>query len=136
MQKIVSLSLILVAFFFFNSCKKIEGQGGSSTIKGKINVVKYSVVGTVVAQYPGAEVDVYIIYGSDTTAFYNDRIKTSYDGSFEFNYLEKGDYTVFVYEDNNDISNYPSGSSAVLVTTSISGKKTTVDLGTIDTKKL
>ena len=135
MQKIVSLSLILVAFFFFNSCKKIEGQGGSSTIKGVINVKKYSVVGSLVAEYPGAEVDVYIIYGEGNT-FYNDRIKTSYDGSFEFNYLEEGDYTVFVYEDNNDIINYPGGSSAVLVTTSISGKKTTVDLGTIDTKKL
>ncbi len=135
MYKIISLSLILVAFFFFNSCKKIEGQGGSSTIKGVINVKKYSVVGSLVAEYPGAEVDVYIIYGEGNT-FYNDRIKTSYDGSFEFNYLEEGDYTVFVYEDNNDIINYPGGSSAVLVTTSISGKKTTVDLGTIDTKKL
>ena len=89
----------------------------------------------MVAEYPGAEVDVYIIYGAGNT-FYNDRIKTSYDGSFEFNYLEEGDYTVFVYEDNNDIINYPGGSSAVVVTTSISGKKTTVDLGTIDTKKL
>ena len=135
MQKIISLSLILVASFFFNSCKKIEGQGGSSTIKGAINVKQYNVVGTLVAEYPGAEVDVYIIYGAGNT-FYNDRIKTSYDGSFEFNYLEEGDYTVFVYEDNNDIINYPGGSSAVLVTTSISGKKTTVDLGTIDTKKL
>ena len=135
MQKIISLSLILVASFFFNSCKKIEGQGGASTIKGAINVKQYNVVGTLVAEYPGAEVDVYIIYGAGNT-FYNDRIKTSYDGSFEFNYLEEGDYTVFVYEDNNDIINYPGGSSAVLVTTSISGKKTTVDLGTIDTKKL
>ncbi len=43
MQKIISLSLILVASFFFNSCKKIEGQGGSSTIKGVINVKQYSV---------------------------------------------------------------------------------------------
>ena len=135
MQKIVSLSLILVAFFFFNSCKKIEGQGGSSTIKGVVNVKQYSLVGALVAEYPGVEIDVYIVYGAGKT-FYNDKIKTSYDGSFEFNYLEEGDYTVFVYEDNNDIINYPGGSSAVLVTTSISGKKTTVDLGTIDTKKL
>ena len=135
MQKIISLSLILVASFFFNSCKKIEGQGGSSTIKGVINVKQYSLIGALVAEYPGVELDVYIVYGAGNT-FYNDRIKTSYDGSFEFNYLEEGDYTVFVYEDNNDIINYPGGSSAVLVTTSISGKKTTVDLGTIDTKKL
>ena len=135
MQKIISLSLILVASFFFNSCKKIEGQGGSSTIKGVINVKQYSLIGALVAEYPGVELDVYIVYGAGNT-FYNDRIKTSYDGSFEFNYLEEGDYTVFVYEDNNDIINYPGGSSAVLVKTSISGKKTTVDLGTIDTKKL
>ncbi len=86
----------------------------------------------MVAEYPGAEVDVYSIYGVGNN-FYNDRIKTSYDGSFEFNYLEEGDYTIFVYEDDNSV---PSGKSEVLVTASISGKKTTVDLGTIDTKKL
>lgn len=132
MQKLISLSLILVAFFFFNSCKKTEGQGGSSTIKGVINVKEYSLIGALVAEYPGAEVDVYIVYGEGNT-FYNDRIRTSYDGSFEFNYLEEGEYTIFVYEDNNSV---PGGKSEVLVTASISGKKTTVDLGTIDTKKL
>ena len=132
MQKIISLSLILVASFFFNSCKKIEGKGGSSTIKGVINVKQYSLIGALVAEYPGVELDVYIVYGAGNT-FYNDRIKTSYDGSFEFNYLEEGDYTIFVYEDDNSV---PSGKSEVLVTASISGKKTTVDLGTIDTKKL
>ena len=131
MKKIISISLVLISILLFNSCSKVEGQGGSSTIKGTINVKKYSVVGTLVAEYPGAEVDVYIVYGEGNT-FYNDRIRTSYDGSFEFNYLEEGDYTVFVYEDNDTNS---SGTNEVLVSAKISGKKTIVDLGTIDTKK-
>ncbi|MEY3236096.1 MAG: hypothetical protein RI883_197 [Bacteroidota bacterium] len=132
MKKIISISLVLVSILLFNSCKKVEGQGGGSTIKGIIYEQKYSLVGTLVAEYPAVEKDVYIIYGSGNT-FYNDRIKTSYDGSFEFNYLEEGDYTVFVYEDSNT---EPSGTNTVIVTTKISVKKSTVDLGTINTKKL
>lgn len=131
MQKIISISFVFLVIFLFSSCKKVEGQGGSSTIKGTINVQKYDFVGTLLAEYPGAELDVYIVYGEGNT-FYNDRIRTSYDGSFEFNYLEEGEYTIFVYEDNNSV---PSGKSEVLVTAKIAGKKTTVDLGTIDTKK-
>ena len=132
MYKIISLSLIFATFLLFNSCKKVEGQGGSSTIKGLINVKQYTLVGTLSAEYPGAELDVYIVYGAGNT-FYNDKTKTSYDGSFEFNYLEEGDYTIFVYEDDNSVA---SGKKEILVTTTIDSKKSTVDLGTIDTKKL
>lgn len=132
MKKLISISFVFLSILLFSSCKKVEGQGGGSTIKGVIYEQKYSVVGTLVAEYPAVEKDVYIIYGSGNT-FYNDKIKTSYDGSFEFNYLEEGDYTVFVYEDSNT---EPSGTNTVIVTTEISGKKSTVDLGTINTKKL
>lgn len=124
---IVALSFI---GFFFNGCKKVEGEGGSSTIKGKIYEKKYNSVGGVIAEYNAADERVYIIYGEGST-FYNDDIRTSYDGSFEFNYLQPGKYTIFVYEDCNTC---PSGVKEVIVNTEITGKKSVVDLGTIEIK--
>ena len=80
----------------------MEGPGGSVTIKGV--VIERNHVGTSIFEYPAADQDVYIIYGSENS-FYDDDISTSYDGSFEFRYLQKGDYQIFaVYHDNPSVA--------------------------------
>ena len=43
-----------------------------------------------------ADEDVFIIYG-DNDVIQDDNIKTNYDGTFKFNNLRKGNYTVFAY---------------------------------------
>lgn len=131
MKNLFLLVFISISLLSISSCKKVEGEGGSSTIKGKINVRKLSSVGTLITEYPGEEYDVYIIYGDDRT-FYDDDVKTSYDGSFEFPYLEKGNYTIFTYEDCNSC---PSEKDTVIIKTTITDKKSVVDLGTIDVIK-
>jgi hypothetical protein len=115
-----------------NSCKKVEGPGGGAVIKGVIQEQKYNALGNVIAEYPAANQSVYLIYGT-TDQFYDDDVKTSYDGSFVFNYLQKGTYTIFVYEDN---ANEPSGKSVVKETFEITDKGEVKDLGTINIKKL
>jgi hypothetical protein len=75
---------------------------------------------------------VYLIYGTEDQ-FYDDDVKTSYDGSFVFNYLQKGTYTLFVYQDD---ASQPSGTSVVKQTFEINEKNEVVDLGTINIKKL
>ena len=44
------------------------------------------------------DLDVYIIYGKENST-YDDDQKTSHDGSFEFKYLNPGDYEIFVYSE-------------------------------------
>ena len=94
MKKI--LIFILPLFFFtacFTSCKKDAGTGGSSSLTGKVMVHDYNSTFTILEdEYYGQEVDVYIIYGDSKT--YSDHIKTNYDGTFEFKYLQKGTYHV------------------------------------------
>ena len=51
------------------------------------------------------------------------------DGSFEFNYLEPGNYQIFVYEDCNTCQ---SGREAKMIDVTISEKKDIIDLGTIN----
>ena len=49
----------------------------------------------LVSEYPGAKEDVYIIYGDDPV--YGDRFEANYDGTYEFDYLLEGKYTIFAY---------------------------------------
>lgn len=131
MKKFSFISVITLLLFIISACTKNEGVGGSSIIKGKITETKYNASGNATATYAASDFDVYIIYGSGNT-FYNDDIKTSYDGSYQFKYLEKGDYTIFVYE---DCLTCPSGKKEILVSTTIENNGDTKDMGTIDVKK-
>lgn len=115
------------------SCKKVEGPGGSSSITGKIHAVVHDGAGNLKFEYDYPEEDVYIIYSGDSEeTMYDDNIKTSYDGTFRFDYLQEGDYQVFVYE---KCTSCPSGKKIVLKSVTISDKKSTIDLGTINVEK-
>ncbi len=136
MKKIVFFLSIFAFFFVISSCNKSAGEGGTSIIKGKVYVENYNSSGTAItSKYFGQDFDVYIIYGADGT-YFNDKIATSYDGSFEFPYLAKGKYQIFVYSKCfNSIENpCPSGQETVLVSTEITENKSTVDVGTITIK--
>tara|TARA_R110002072_G_scaffold303134_1_gene495200 strand:- start:27538 stop:27933 length:396 start_codon:yes stop_codon:yes gene_type:complete len=127
-MKIFFISILsLVLSLGFSSCKKIEGTGGSSSIVGKIRAEVYDGAGNLLTAYDIAKEDVYIIYGGESTIF-DDRFRTSYDGSFKFEFLEKGDYQIFVY--SKDIT-LPSGKSVIIIDANISKNKSTIDLGTI-----
>jgi hypothetical protein len=132
MTKRIHTSLIFSAFiafaFLFNSCSKVEGPGGSSSITGKIHVIKKDIAGNIINQYDAPKTDVFLIYG-DTDTFYDDDVETSHDGTFEFNYLQPGNYQVFVYE---KCTTCPSGKNAIIVDVVITDKKSTIEIPTID----
>jgi hypothetical protein len=125
-------SLVIVTTLLY-SCSKVEGKGGSATVKGVVMEQLYNSIGNPISggKYEAADQDVYLIYGQDDT-FYDDDIKTSYDGSFVFNYLQKGKYTLFVYE---DCSNCASGKREILVPFEITERNQVIDLDTIVIKK-
>lgn len=136
MKNLVLIVAVFGLFSIFSSCNKAAGEGGTSVIKGRVYVQNYNSAGTAItAEYYGQDVEVYIIYGTKSN-FFNDRIRTSYDGSFEFPYLAKGSYRIFVYEQCfNTVDNpCPSGMREVLVKTDITKNKSTVDVGTITIK--
>jgi hypothetical protein len=132
MKNILLLIFSILVLSLSNSCKKVEGTGGGATIKGIIQEQKYNALGNIIAEYPGSDVDVYLIYGT-ADQFYDEDVKTSYDGSFVFNYLQKGTYTVFVYEDD---ATQPSGKNVVKQTFEITEKGEVKDLGTLNTRKI
>jgi len=124
-NKIKLILPIFILFMVFSSCRKVEGPGGSVTIKGV--VIERNHVGTSIFEYPAADQDVYIIYGSENS-FYDDDVSTSYDGSFEFRYLQKGDYQIFAYQDNPSVA---SGTDEVMVQVNASENNQVIILDTI-----
>ena len=100
----------LIILFFVSSCEKSPGEGGTSTIQG--SVYKLSTYYNVLTQQTDtvyyqldAKKDVYIIYSDNENDFYNDNIETNWNGQYRFDYLRKGDYTLFVYTDSTDALN-------------------------------
>lgn len=88
------------------SCKKDAGDGGNSSIKGKITRELRVVLnnpGTAVGTFPAADEDVYIIYGDHVSP--DDRVQTNYDGEYEFLYLRPGKYKVYAFsKDTNAVA--------------------------------
>jgi len=95
MKRIV---LLLLAFLpLFMSCKHEEGKGGLATIKGKVYAKDYNSNGGLVDEGYIGGVKVYISKHGDPNYF--DDYNTSYDGSFQFNFLYEGTYDIWVFGD-------------------------------------
>lgn len=97
MKQYFSFALLsLVSILSFNSCSKSEGEGGTSSIRGKVYAKYYNKSVTIAFDEKYApEEDVYIIYGNDVT--YGDNQNTNYDGTYEFRYLRPGKYKIYSY---------------------------------------
>jgi hypothetical protein len=90
------LSFVILLVLGLAACEKGPGEGGTSTIRGRVVVHDYNGDFTILRDtFPAAKEDVYIIYGDDYV--YGDKFETNYDGSYEFNYLQEGSYTVYAY---------------------------------------
>jgi hypothetical protein len=86
--------LLILPILITNSCKKPAGEGGFASIEGRLYVKNYDATFTVkTSEYYLPGETVYIIYGDGTEV--GNTVKTSYDGSFKFNYLQKGTYKVY-----------------------------------------
>lgn len=132
-MKSLKLSLFsLLLTVFLCGCEKVEGPGGSSSIVGKIYIIEYNQLGNIADEYYAQDFDVFIIYGDDGVSF-DDDVKTSHDGSFKFDYLEKGNYQIFVYEKCKcpGVDCCPGGKRALITSVEITDKKSTIDVGTI-----
>ena len=132
-MKKVTLLLAVVLTLLISSCSKPAGEGGRATIKGRIWVENYSTLNTISdtytfkSEFAGADEDVYIIYGDDVS--YGNKVKSGPDGIFEFKYLRKGDYKIYVQSKDTARSSYfyGSGIKTVDVSVTIGDKKETVE---------
>lgn len=95
-----TLLILVLVTAVLSACKKGPGEGGRATIKGRVFAVNYNSAMTVPQDsgYIGGQ-KVYIVYGDENAV--GDNIDTDNNGSFEFRYLRKGNYKVYVYSKTN-----------------------------------
>jgi len=80
----------------FQACKKIAGEGGTSTVTGKVYAKDYNATFTVLqGEYYVPDKYVFIVYGDAKD--YGNKVRTSYDGTYEFKYLRPGNYKVYCF---------------------------------------
>ncbi len=122
-----------------SACKKVEGDGGRASISGNVVINERLYVNGLVTDtvtYNGAAEDLYIIYG-DGDVMYDDKIEASYDGTFKFEFLQPGTYTIFGYSKifhpgNNIPNNDDDYTTMEVVSKTVTiGKKENADIGTI-----
>jgi hypothetical protein len=133
------IMIIAASALLLNSCKKYEGEGGKSSITGKIAIDEKLYVNSNYSEtisYDGAEEDVYIVYGTDDL-IQDDKVSCNYDGTFTFKFLQPGMYTIYAYSDvfhkgsniqSNDDDYY---TKEVVKTTIELKKKEDLNIGTI-----
>ncbi len=105
----------------FTSCKKKPGEGGFASVEGKVYLKNYDIYFTnITSQYYLPSETVYIIYGNGKEI--GNTVKTSYDGSFKFNYLRKGSYKIYVLGKDSTLATrgFPK---EVIKEVTITGKK-------------
>jgi hypothetical protein len=136
MVKIINIVFFISAIIMaFAGCTKEAGVGGSASISGKMLVRDFNSLGTFMGEYDAQNYKVYLIYGNDGGA-YDDDVNTSHDGSFEFKYLQKGEYELFVYSDYSYcLSCGQLGDSVVSVKFQITEKKQVLELSNITVLK-
>jgi len=81
----------------------LDFDDGAAMIRGVVKVIDYvdsSRWPNLVVDYIdyAYEQEVYLTYGNHT--FYDERIRTQYDGSFKFSRLIPGDYLIFLYSED------------------------------------
>ena len=132
MKKTVSFfsQLLFISIFLISisSCKKTEGYGGNSTITGKLKVKVYNRDFSIFKEEQYVpNTYVYLIFGSDPS--YGTRVKTSYDGTFMFEHLQVGNYTVYAYSKDSTLN--ATNDIAITKDIVISKNKSLTDAGEI-----
>ena len=108
-----NLLIICAIAFGFTACEKQSGEGGTSVIEGKVyisNTFQNSTTGewdTIGEPQLDSDKKVYIIYSDDENDIYDDSFGTHWNGEYRFEYLRKGDYTIYTYSKLDTSGVYP-----------------------------
>ena len=127
----VYLPLLSFIIFLF-SCEKTPGEGGRASIIGSVEVERRVVISnheTSKDTIPSSDTEVFIVYGDNMSP--DDRVFTNPDGDFSFNWLRKGDYTIYVYSEDTSEVSYPLPEVSIYKEVVIYGREDVVDVGLI-----
>ncbi|MDP4281833.1 MAG: hypothetical protein Q8867_06740 [Bacteroidota bacterium] len=101
-KAIILIGFLSVVAVIITSCKKDPGEGGTSSISGKVYAKDYNSTFTVLqGEYYVPDKWVFIVYGDRKD--YGNKIRTNYDGTYEFKYLRPGTYHIYAYSKDSTL---------------------------------
>jgi len=116
-MKIRILFYFILTLSVLSSCARVEGYGGKATIQGKVYGLDYNTNGNLVSEgYLG---DTRVFIAKHGSINYFDDIRTAYDGSFVFDYLQVGKYDLWSF---GDCDSCPWSQTFTKITVEITGK--------------
>ena len=120
-MKTLYLTLFSLLTVTMLSCAKMEGYGGKASISGNVFGRDYNSNGNLVSEDNLGNVRVYISKHGSTQYF--DDMRTAYDGSFQFDYLQVGKYDLWAF---GDCDNCSWDQTYTLITVEVTSKKEVV----------
>lgn len=121
--------LLGVAVLMLASCVRTPGEGGRASIKGSVQLVRMVQLNnpsSIIDTIAGADEEVFIIYGNNTSP--DDRVFTNPDGEFSFEWLRSGDYTLYIYSEDTANTNTPLPRIAFSTNVSIEDRDEVVEI--------
>lgn len=124
-MKVLKLVSLLILPFAFAACKKEPGTGGKTTLSGKIMGNYYCDEDSSLLELgtPIPDERVYISYGA--TGEIDDDARTAPDGTFKFEFLHPGTYSLMTY---SECLSCPTGKVVVTQEIEINKKEEEVTL--------
>jgi hypothetical protein len=126
-----TLFLVIGLAVLVIGCKKTPGDGGLATIRGKVvEEIRFVLTNpaTYATEYPAPDEDVWIVYGNNVSP--DERVRTNYDGEFEFQFLRPGEYTIYVYSnDTTGATDVAPDRMPIIKTITIDERRQDIDLG-------
>ena len=129
-------SIFCLGFFAlgFSSCSKEAGTGGFASVSGVIWTQDWDNTFSIInSEFPAMDEDVYLMYGTDSIP--SEDVKTSYNGWYNFSYLQPGKYTLYVYSNRYITPGNTNKLEPLLVPFEITDKREKVVLDTITIKR-
>lgn len=127
-MKSIIIIVSILTLIATSSCEVEEGFGGRAKIKGVIIEKVYDTDFSTL-QYTQAAQDEDVIIVFDDDKVIGENTSTSASGNFEFNYLNKGDYSIYYYSDDTTETN--RGNSIPVYYDVEIGKRETVNMDTL-----
>jgi hypothetical protein len=88
------MMLFLSFLLFATGCEQGEGYGGTARITGTVVTRYYNDdYSSVIRETPAVDEQVFLLFGDNENV--GDRVETSATGTFEFPFLQPGQYTVY-----------------------------------------
>lgn len=134
-KTLFSMLTTAAALALLSACEKPPGPGGRATIKGRIYAYDWdNQQYRMISEGFSSDDRVYISYGNSTMV--GNDTRTGTDGSFQFRFLNKGHYRIFVNSIDTALK-YKGNDTYIPIVKEVDVTKANqeIDLGTIKINK-